>query len=164
MDGVLRPGGSGGLPGGFVNEVVRIGDTVRRPAAPSAPFVRALLRLFAERQWPGAPRFLGVDEHGRDIITFSRDMWPVHDLAHVCSTYLALGPRPWPQRGGRTPGLPGPTAPASWAAPRSPRPECLLWISHGVSGRSRCLRRRVYRKLGVHGRRDLPRALLSASW
>ena len=26
--------------------------------------------MLAERQWPGAPRFLGIDEHGRDIVTF----------------------------------------------------------------------------------------------
>lgn len=29
-----------------------------------------LLRHFEQRGWPGAPRLLGVDEHGREILTF----------------------------------------------------------------------------------------------
>jgi len=56
------------LPGGFVNAVVRVGDTVRRPAA--AAFVRDLLRHFESRGWSGAPRYLGVDARGRDVLTF----------------------------------------------------------------------------------------------
>lgn len=58
------------LPGGFINQVVRVGDTVRRPASPRAGFVRRLLRHLERHQWPGAPRFLGTDEHGREILTF----------------------------------------------------------------------------------------------
>jgi Phosphotransferase enzyme family len=58
------------LPGGFVSEVVRIGDTVRRTAPKRAVFVRSLLRHFEHHQWLGAPRFLGVDEHGREILSF----------------------------------------------------------------------------------------------
>ena len=58
------------LPGGFVNRVVRVGDTVRRGLPDRAEFVHRLLRHFEERGWPGAPRLLGVDEHGREILTF----------------------------------------------------------------------------------------------
>jgi hypothetical protein len=58
------------LRGGFVNAVVRVGDTVRRPAPAGARFVRDLLRHLEERGWPGAPRHLGVDERGREILTF----------------------------------------------------------------------------------------------
>jgi hypothetical protein len=54
------------LPGGYVNAVVRVGDTVRRP--PSSP--RELLELFEARGFPGAPRWLGLDEQGREILTF----------------------------------------------------------------------------------------------
>jgi hypothetical protein len=59
------------LLGGDVTEgVVRVGDTVRRPAQDSSPLVRALL-LHLERQgFHGAPRFLGVDVVGRDVLTF----------------------------------------------------------------------------------------------
>jgi Phosphotransferase enzyme family len=56
------------LPGGFVTQVVRVADTVRRPAAPG--YVRDLLRYFERHGWPGAPRYLGVDDQGREILTF----------------------------------------------------------------------------------------------
>lgn len=52
------------LPGGFINTVTRIGDTVRRGPAPR--YVHRLLEHLAD--WPGAPRCLGVDEQGRDIM------------------------------------------------------------------------------------------------
>jgi hypothetical protein len=56
------------LTGGFVNEVVRVGDTVRRAAAPD--FVHRLLRHFEASAWPGAPRYLGRDERGREMLSF----------------------------------------------------------------------------------------------
>ncbi|MET7687690.1 phosphotransferase [Streptomyces sp. NPDC005483] len=55
------------LDGGAVNEVVRVGDTVRRPPSERSDFVRELLALFECAGWQGAPRFLGVDERGREI-------------------------------------------------------------------------------------------------
>jgi len=58
------------LPGGFVTEVVRVGDTVRRTPPPDPSFVLELLGLFERRGWPGAPRFLGHDEQGREVLTF----------------------------------------------------------------------------------------------
>jgi hypothetical protein len=56
------------LPGGFVNRVVRIGDTVRRTN--SGEFVHRLLRHFEQQGWPGAPRLLGLDEQGREMLTY----------------------------------------------------------------------------------------------
>lgn len=58
------------LRGGFVNAVVRVGDTVRRPAPEAAGFVRDLLCYLEGCGWPGAPRYRGVDEVGREILTF----------------------------------------------------------------------------------------------
>ena len=58
------------LPGGFVTSVVRAGDTVRRVPPPDAPFVHALLGLFEHHGWHGAPRFLGTDESGREVLSF----------------------------------------------------------------------------------------------
>ncbi len=58
------------LPGGLVNPVVRIGDTVRRPAPDRAEFVHRLLGLLADRGFEGAPRLLGVDGQGREILTY----------------------------------------------------------------------------------------------
>ena len=56
------------LVGGDVNPVVRVGDTVRRPPQPSG--VRALLRWYEQVGFDGAPRFLGEDEAGREVLSF----------------------------------------------------------------------------------------------
>ncbi len=58
------------LAGGYVSGAVRIGDTVRRAASPRSAYVRALLDHFAAAEWPGAPRFLGYDDTGREIVEF----------------------------------------------------------------------------------------------
>jgi hypothetical protein len=56
------------LAGGDMNVVVRVGDTVRRP--PEPPHVVALLQWYEQVGFDGAPRFLGRDEHGREILSF----------------------------------------------------------------------------------------------
>jgi hypothetical protein len=56
------------LAGGDMNPVVRVGDTVRRPPLPDG--VRALLRWYGRVGFDGAPRFLGTDEQGRDVLSF----------------------------------------------------------------------------------------------
>ncbi|MFI6790650.1 phosphotransferase [Nonomuraea sp. NPDC050383] len=59
------------LAGGDVTEgVVRAGDTVRRPVGPNAPLVHALLRHLEDVGFAGAPRFLGIDAAGREVLTF----------------------------------------------------------------------------------------------
>lgn len=59
------------LAGGDVTEgVVRVGDTVRRTVGPNAPLVHALLRHLEDVGFAGAPRFLGVDAAGREVLTF----------------------------------------------------------------------------------------------
>ena len=58
------------LPGGAVTAVTRAGNTVRRAPPQDPAFVRALLRLFERRGWDGAPRFLGTDERGREVLSF----------------------------------------------------------------------------------------------
>lgn len=55
------------LAGGHVNAVARVGDTVRRPARPAA---RRVLVHLAAHGWAGAPRFLGLDGDGREILTY----------------------------------------------------------------------------------------------
>jgi hypothetical protein len=51
-----------------MNAVVRVGDTVRRPPLPEG--VRALLRWYEHAGFAGAPRFLGTDDRGRDVLCF----------------------------------------------------------------------------------------------
>jgi hypothetical protein len=60
------------LPGGFTNagRVVRIGDTVRRPVRPTSPATWALLEHLERAGFDGAPRFLGLDEQGREVLSF----------------------------------------------------------------------------------------------
>jgi tRNA A-37 threonylcarbamoyl transferase component Bud32 len=59
-----------GLPGGYVTGPVRLGNTVRRRPAARAEFVHRLLQLFEGAAWHGAPRFLGVDEVGREVLSY----------------------------------------------------------------------------------------------
>ena len=58
------------LSGGNVNRVVRIGDTVRRTVGPWSSGVHALLRHVRAQGFDGAPAFLGMDEAGRETLTF----------------------------------------------------------------------------------------------
>jgi Phosphotransferase enzyme family len=58
------------LEGGDLNVVVRVGDTVRRPQGEWSPAVHALLVHFESVGFDGAPHFLGVDEQGREILSF----------------------------------------------------------------------------------------------
>jgi hypothetical protein len=58
------------LPGGGVNEVVRVGGTVRRPTGHWTPAVHRLLEHLAEAGFEGAPRVHGIDERGREILDF----------------------------------------------------------------------------------------------
>lgn len=50
--------------------VVRVGDTVRRPQRFVTPMMRAVLQHLERAGFDAAPRWLGVDEQGRDILTW----------------------------------------------------------------------------------------------
>ncbi len=58
------------LHGGLTNagRVTRVGDTVRRP--PSGTATWALLEHLERAGFDGAPRFLGVDDRGREMLSF----------------------------------------------------------------------------------------------
>ncbi len=59
------------LAGGDVTEgVVRVGDTVRRPVGPHSPLVHALLAHLEAAGFSGAPRFLGLDRSGREVLDY----------------------------------------------------------------------------------------------
>lgn len=59
------------LIGGDVTEgVVRVGDTVRRPTGAHTPLVHALLRHLEDTGFAGAPRLLGIDAAGREVLTY----------------------------------------------------------------------------------------------
>jgi len=60
------------LAGGTSNQglVVRIADTVRRPRTPASPAIHALLRHLERVGFDGAPRVLGTDDQGREVLSF----------------------------------------------------------------------------------------------
>ena len=58
------------LSGGNTTVVVRVGDTVRRPVGPWTPAVHDLLKHLADVGFGGAPRVLGVDDAGREVLEF----------------------------------------------------------------------------------------------
>ncbi|MEV4442865.1 phosphotransferase [Streptomyces sp. NPDC049577] len=67
------------LSGGNVSDgVVRVGDTVRRPTGPWTPAVHALLSHLHEVGFHAAPRPLGIDHQGREVLTFvpGHVVWP----------------------------------------------------------------------------------------
>jgi hypothetical protein len=58
------------LTGGTLNSVVRVGDTVRRVAGPWTPTIHALLRHLRAHGFELAPEPLGIDDRGREILSF----------------------------------------------------------------------------------------------
>jgi hypothetical protein len=58
------------LPGGFLNGAVRIGDTVRRTAGPWTANVHAMLDHLRQAGFAYAPRPLGIDDQGREVLEY----------------------------------------------------------------------------------------------
>jgi hypothetical protein len=69
------------LGGGNTHElIVRVGDTVRRPTGAWTPAVHALLDHLAAAGFDAAPRALGLDDEGREVVTYVPGdvVWPGH--------------------------------------------------------------------------------------
>ncbi|HWA63683.1 MAG TPA: phosphotransferase [Caulobacteraceae bacterium] len=83
------------LAGGAVKQVVRVGDTVRRVQDGNSGFVHRLLQHLEARGFAGAPRFLGVDERGREILTYVEGHvdWDRRDAPRLGATDLAAAAR-----------------------------------------------------------------------
>ena len=71
------------LPGGNTTGAVLIDNVVHKPASPWTPTVHALLRHLEESGFDGAPRALGFDDQGREMLTYlpgetigDREVWP----------------------------------------------------------------------------------------
>ncbi|MBD7965900.1 phosphotransferase [Fictibacillus norfolkensis] len=58
------------LTGGNVSTVHRLEDTVRRELKPESPKVHKLLKHLKNKGFSYAPKFLGIDEKGREILSF----------------------------------------------------------------------------------------------
>src|SRR3712207_2187978 len=55
---------------GNITAVVRVGDTVRRATGPWTPAIHALLLHLEARGFDGAPRVLGRDPVGREVLSY----------------------------------------------------------------------------------------------
>jgi hypothetical protein len=60
------------LEGGIANRgrVVRVGETVRRPFRPTSRATHALLQHLGRVGFDGAPKFLGIDAQGREVLSY----------------------------------------------------------------------------------------------
>ncbi len=65
---------------GVTQGIVRIGDTVRRPLRPFSLTVQAYLAHLRDAGFTGAPLPLGVDEQGREVLSFVPGDVPVNPL------------------------------------------------------------------------------------
>ena len=82
------------LSGGNVTAgVVRVGDTVRRPAGAWTPAVHALLTHLERKSFTGAPRALGMDAQGREMLSFAEGAaaWPWEAFRPLASDAGLLG-------------------------------------------------------------------------
>ena len=78
------------LAGGRVTPgVVRVGDTVRRPVSGDRSLVHRVLRHLEAHGFEGTPRFLGMDEKKREILSFLPGAVP-DDLGHFSDAQLGV--------------------------------------------------------------------------
>lgn len=82
------------LSRGNVNLVVRLGETVRREQTPQSLTIHALLKHLEAKVFP-SPRFLGVDEQDREVLSyiegetgFPKDFWNDSKLLVTCAQLL----------------------------------------------------------------------------
>jgi hypothetical protein len=73
--------------------VVRVGDTVRRPLKADAAYVHDLLLHLEQCGFTGAPRYLGVDEQGREILSHVDGFAPPHNGFRLTEAAVRAGAR-----------------------------------------------------------------------
>jgi hypothetical protein len=78
------------LGGDVTIGVVRVGDTVRRPTSASTPAIHALLRHLESVGFTGAPRALGIDDRGREILSYVPGDVPTRPLPGWAATDRVL--------------------------------------------------------------------------
>jgi hypothetical protein len=66
------------LEAGNTSSVWRRGTTIRRSTGPWTPSVHRLLRHLEAAGFQGAPRVLGLDEQGREILSYLEGEVPVY--------------------------------------------------------------------------------------
>ncbi|MGX7672204.1 phosphotransferase [Plantactinospora sp. DSM 117369] len=84
------------LPGGHTTGAVLIDDVVHKPASTWTSTVHALLRYLEDAGFDGAPRALGFDDQGREMLSYLRgdtvgDRTPWPDWVFAESTLVQVG-------------------------------------------------------------------------
>jgi len=82
------------LTGGRVARgIVRVADTVRRPMPADSDYVHGLLVHLERCGFEGAPRFLGVDSRGREILSYIDGSTLPHNGFRLSRKAVAAGAR-----------------------------------------------------------------------
>ncbi|MBH0157322.1 phosphotransferase [Fictibacillus sp. 5RED26] len=58
------------LTGGNISNVIRLGNTVRRDLKPNSAKIHKLLKHLENKEYKYAPQLLGIDEQGREKLSF----------------------------------------------------------------------------------------------
>lgn len=81
------------LIGGTTEGIVRVGDTVRKPRGVGAERVESLLVHLEEVGVDMAPRFLGIDNHGRRVLEFVEGTSPSGPPFNLSDAAITSGMR-----------------------------------------------------------------------
>jgi Phosphotransferase enzyme family len=73
--------------------IVRVGGTVRRPLKADADFTQRLLLHLERCGFAGAPRYLGLDERGRAILSYIDGFAPPHNGFPLTEAAVRAGAR-----------------------------------------------------------------------
>ena len=109
--------------------VVRIGDTVHRPTGPWTPTIHAYLRHLRNAGFSVAPDVLGIDELGREVLTYiPGDTWGDHiDPDEPKTDLVTIRPWPEPTRSDETLAAAGHVLASLHRASRGFRPAAPIW-------------------------------------
>lgn len=78
------------LDGGRTNQIVRIGGNVHRPAGEWTPYIHKLLEHIRSRGFSGAPKPLGFDVEGNEIVSYIAGQVSNYPLSEAASSEEAL--------------------------------------------------------------------------
>jgi len=82
------------LTGGNVSNVYRSGDTVRRELKPESHKIHDLLKHLENKGFSYAPKFLGIDEKGREVLSFidgETGNYPLKEYMWSDDTLIEIG-------------------------------------------------------------------------
>ncbi len=68
--------------------IVRVGNTIHRPVGKHSEFRHKLLKLLEEKGFQYSPRFLGMDEKGREILTYIEGVVPHNEIELTDETLI----------------------------------------------------------------------------